>query len=111
MVVKSRISIMIERILIARNEVVIMTTTKWRVKVEADSLGPLPFAIRESFMKYIYGVEEGRLSSPGEEDHAKLQGTVLAHPFHVEERGLVSSSGEESYSEDLEWLEKHAKTK
>ena len=48
----------------------------------------------------MYGIDEGRFSSPGEEDNAKSQGTVLAGTTRV-----GGSSGKESGSETLEWLE------
>ncbi len=46
-------------------------TTKWHVKVETDSLDRLDADIRDSCMKYMYGVDDGRLSSPGEESGGK----------------------------------------
>ncbi len=57
-------------------------------------------SIGDSFVKYMNGVDDGKLSSPGEEDNAKLQGTVFAGTTRV-----GGSSEEGSGDETLECLE------
>ncbi len=94
-----------QRRLITKHEAAFAASTEWCVNVKENDLYQLPDDVQTDFLRHLCGVEEG------EEDHANLQGIVMAGPDRVEGKSPVSGPGQGSDGKAWEWMERRERVK